>query len=97
VCRLLFVVSLLVVIFTFVRDELPRPGDAAWLRRLGGVFGGHHEQPSHRFNAGEKVVFWISAVVLGLIVVVSGLVLDKLIPNLAYLRGDMHVAHMVHS
>src|SRR6185295_4168176 len=33
----------------------------------------------------------------GLTVVGSGLVLDKLVPNLAYLRTDMQVAHMVHS
>jgi len=92
----LFVVSLIVVIFTFVRDELPRPGDAEWLRRFGGMFSGQ-EVPSHRFNAGEKVLFWIGVMVLGLIVAASGLVLDKLIPDLAYTRGGMQVAHMVHA
>ena len=29
--------------------------------------------------------------------VASGLVLDKLVPGLAYLRNDMQVAHMVHA
>jgi formate dehydrogenase subunit gamma len=92
----LFVVSLIVVIVTFVRDELPRAGDWTWIRRFGGLFSGQ-EVPSHRFNAGEKVLFWSGAVVLGLIVVGSGLVLDKLIPGLAYTRAQMQVAHMVHA
>ena len=91
----LFAVSLLIVIVTFVRDELPRRGDLAWLRHPGGMVSGQ-EVPSHRFNAGEKLVFWGGVFALGIIVVASGLVLDKLIPGLAYLRGDMQVAHMVH-
>ena len=34
---------------------------------------------------------------LGLIVVASGLVLDKLVPGMAYTRGQMQIAHMVHA
>jgi formate dehydrogenase subunit gamma len=64
--------------------------------KAGGMFGGQ-EVPSHRFNAGEKGIFWLGVFVLGLIVVISGLVLDKLIPGMAYTRGDMQVAHMVHA
>jgi formate dehydrogenase subunit gamma len=91
----LFVVSLVVVLLTFVRDNLPQRGDFTWLRRGGGLLGGH-EVPSNRFNAGEKLVFWGGALLLGGIVAVSGLVLDKLLPGLAYLRGDMQIAHMIH-
>ncbi|HEX5688056.1 MAG TPA: formate dehydrogenase subunit gamma [Ideonella sp.] len=91
----LFVVSLIVVLLTFVRDNLPQRGDFTWLRRGGGLLGGH-EVPSNRFNAGEKLVFWGGALLLGGIVAVSGLVLDKLLPGLAYLRSDMQIAHMVH-
>ena len=50
-----------------------------------------------RFNAGEKVVFWGGVFVLGLVVVASGLVLDKLVPGLVYERSTMQIAHMVHS
>ena len=92
----LFAVSLLVVIVTFVRDEMFESADWAWLRRFGGLFGGA-EVPSPRFNAGEKVLFWIGALALGVVVVSSGLVLDKLLPGLDYLRGDMQLAHMVHA
>jgi formate dehydrogenase subunit gamma len=91
----LFAVSLLIVIVTFVRDELPRRGDLKWIVKGAGITG--PEVPSHRFNGGEKVLFWASAVLVGITVVGSGLVMDKLLPGLAYLRPDMHVAHMVHS
>ncbi len=90
-----FAVSLLVVIGTFVKDNLPRKEDITWLVKGGGLLSGH-EIASHRFNAGEKVLFWGGVFVLGLIVVASGLVLDKLVPGLDYLRGDMQIAHMVH-
>jgi formate dehydrogenase subunit gamma len=91
-----FAVSLLVVFVTFVRDNLPRAGDMQWLAKGGGLLSGH-EVPSHRFNAGEKVVFWGGVFLLGFIVVASGLVLDMVVPGLAYLRGDMQVAHMIHA
>ena len=92
----LFAVSLIVLVVTFIRSNWPAKVDLAWLRRGGGLFGGG-EPPSHRFNAGEKIVFWLGVVILGGIVVASGLVLDQVIPGLAYLREDMQVAHIVHA
>ena len=92
----LFAVSLVIVFFTFLRDELPRRGDLTWLRHFGGMLGGK-EIPSHRFNAGEKVIFWLGVLLLGVVVVGSGLVLDKVLPGLAYTRDTMQVAHMVHA
>ena len=92
----LFAVSLLVVFFTFLRDNLPSKGDWTWLRRGGGMLGGE-EVPSHRFNAGEKLVFWGGVFALGLVVIGSGLVLDLLVPGWGDTRGQMQVAHMVHA
>ncbi|HEX2543334.1 MAG TPA: formate dehydrogenase subunit gamma [Ramlibacter sp.] len=92
----LFVVSLVIIVLTFLKDNLPQKGDVAWVLRLGGVLG-KKEVPSNRFNAGEKGMFWIGTLLLGGIVVASGLVLDKLIPNLGYERGQMQIAHMVHA
>ncbi|MEJ6024228.1 formate dehydrogenase subunit gamma [Ramlibacter sp. PS4R-6] len=94
----LFAVSLVIVIITFIKDEFPRRGDLNWLLKLGGIFSkSGDEPPTHRFNAGEKVVFWIAVVALGLVVVASGLVLDKLVPSMDYLRATMQTAHMVHA
>lgn len=91
-----FAVSLLIVIITFLRDNLPAKGDLNWLLKGGGMFSGH-EVKSGRFNAGEKIVFWIGVFVLGLIVVGSGLVMDQLVPGVLYERSTMQVAHMVHA
>ncbi len=93
-----FAVSIVIVFFTFGRDNWPQKGDLVWLLKGGGLLGkAGHEPPSNRFNAGEKLIFWGGVLLLGSIVVASGLVLDKLIPNLLYERGTMQVAHMVHA
>ena len=90
----LFAVSLVIVFLTFVRSNVPNRADWQWVRNLGGVRG---PAPSGRFNAGEKAVFWGGVLVLGLVVIASGLVLDKLVPGVLYTRGTMQVAHMVHA
>jgi formate dehydrogenase subunit gamma len=92
----LFAVSLVVVIFTFVKDNLPAKEDINWLLKGGGLLSGK-EVPSHRFNAGEKVVFWAGVFFFGLIVVGSGLFLDKLLPAVEFTRANMQVAHMIHA
>ncbi len=91
----LFAVSLVVVFLTFVKDNFPRAGDVTWLLKGGGMFGREHV-PSHRFNGGEKVLFWGGVFALGLAVVASGLVADKLIPWVEATRGNMQIALIVH-
>jgi formate dehydrogenase subunit gamma len=91
----LFAVSLIIVFVTFLKDNFPSKEDITWLLKGGGLLSGQ-EVPSHRFNAGEKVVFWFGVLGLGLIVVASGLVLDKLIPGLIYERSTMQIANMIH-
>ena len=91
-----FAVSMVVVFLTFVRSSWPTRADWHWVRRAGGFFGGE-EPPSHRFNAGEKMIFWVGVVLLGAIVTVSGFVLDKVVPGIDPTRTDMQVAHIVHA
>ena len=91
----LFAVSLLVIILTFVKDNIANWSDFNWLIKLGGMFS-NEQVPSHRFNAGEKGIFWWAVTFPGIVVVGSGLVLDHLIPGMQYLRGDMQIAHMIH-
>jgi len=92
----LFAVSLVVVIITFARDNLPSKEDITWLLKGGGLLSGH-EVPSHRFNAGEKVLFWTGVFLFGLVVVASGVFLDKIVPAVEYSRANMQVAHMIHA
>lgn len=92
----IFSVSLLIVIIVFMRDNLPGKGDLNWILKGGGLMSGH-EIPSGRYNAGEKVVYWGGVFVLGLVVVGSGLFLDKVLPGFVYERASMQIAHMVHA
>lgn len=90
----LFMVSLLVFIVMYVKDNLPEKGDFTWLANGWKMFKGEH-LPSGRFNAGEKAWFWGGVVVLCLVISGSGLVL--LFPNFEQLRMTMQQASVVHA
>jgi formate dehydrogenase subunit gamma len=94
----LFAVSLVIVAITFIKDNFPRRGDLGWLLKAGGMFDKHSEAepPTHRFNTGEKFIFWAGVIVLGFFVVSSGLSLDKLLP-IDYTRQIMQYSHMFHA
>ena len=89
-----FAVALILFAVKYLADNLPRAGDLGWLKKAGGMFGGHRVA-SHRFNAGEKIVFWIGGIVLGLVVVGSGLVLNGLVPGFGETRAGMQVSLMI--
>ena len=92
----LFAVSLALIVVIFIKDNIATLADFRWLTRLGGLLG-DEQVPSHRFNAGEKGLFWWGITLPGIVVVGSGLVLDKLIPGVGELRGQMQLAHMLHA
>lgn len=92
----LFAVSLVIVVITFIKDNIAKSADFVWLSKAGGMFSGK-EVPSHRFNAGEKGLFWWGVLIPGLVVIASGLVLDLLVPGFGRTRGEMQIAHMVHA
>jgi len=81
---------------TYLHSNWPNKSDVKWLLRAGGMLGGE-SPPSGRFNAGEKIVFWAGLLVLGVAVIVSGFVLDQIVPGLATTRSNMQVAHIVHA
>jgi formate dehydrogenase subunit gamma len=89
-----FVVGLLIFIVMFVKDNLPRLYDFGWFLKAGGMVSGEHV-PSGKFNAGEKVWFWVGVVALSLIVSASGLVLN--FPNFDQVRAIMIEMNVVHA
>ncbi|MGO4303056.1 formate dehydrogenase subunit gamma [Cupriavidus sp. RAF12] len=91
-----FTMSIIVAFVIFVRDNLPSRDDLTWFARLGGLVSGHHV-PSGRFNAGEKMWFWIGLVVFGLILSASGWVLDMIVPGMDYYRATMQIANVIHA
>jgi formate dehydrogenase subunit gamma len=92
----LFIVSLLVFIVMYIKDNLPEKGDIAWIVNGWKMFKSEH-LPSGRFNAGEKAWFWGGVVVLCLVLSVTGVVM--LFPNIAAfeLRATFQQASVVHA
>jgi formate dehydrogenase subunit gamma len=77
----------------FVRHNGIGVEDLKWFAHVGKFFKGH-EYPSGKFNAGEKLVFWLVLVLLSTILVVSGLVL--VFPNFDQTRETMQIANLTH-
>ena len=88
-----FALAVVVMFFTFVKDNWPKLHDFTWLAKGGGMVSDAHV-PSDKFNAGEKVWFWFGVLVFGVIASASGLVLD--FPNFSQTRADMQLANVVH-
>lgn len=90
----LFIFCALVMFVSYVKDNLWKSYDFKWFRNAGGMLGGEH-LPSGKFNAGEKVWFWIGLFLLSIVVGVTGFVLD--FPNFAQGRGTMQLMNVVHA
>jgi formate dehydrogenase subunit gamma len=88
----MFLVALLMLFVTFVKDNFYARGDMTWLLKGGGMFGGVHVSAG-RFNAGEKMWFWI-AVLGGAVLCVTGLILDFAV--LGQGREVMALSHVLH-
>ncbi len=87
-----FAIMLVIMLFTFMKGNFAKWVDIKWLLKGGGMFGGHAS--AGKYNAGEKIWYWL-AMVIGTIVVISGLILDFPIFNL--IRADIELSHMVHA
>ena len=87
------VVLLPIMIVLFLRENLFRAHDFAWLKKAGGMLSGEHV-PAGKANAGQKILFWVMVVALGLTLCVTGLILD--FPNFNQTRQTMQLANMVH-
>ena len=88
-----FTLGLLVMFLLWVRDNIPDRLDINWLK-MGGGFIGHSHPPAKRFNAGQKMMFWMTVLGGGL-VAFSGYIL--IFPFFGTDIGQMQTAHMVHS
>ena len=89
----MFVVAILMLFVTFVKDNFYARGDLTWLLKGGGMLGGGHVSAG-RFNAGEKIWFWI-AVLGGIVICVTGLILDFAVFGQG--RVLMELSHVLHS
>jgi formate dehydrogenase subunit gamma len=57
-----FTIGVVLIFFMWIAENLLNRVDVEWLKRGGGIIG-HDHPPAYRFNAGQKMIYWI--VVLG--------------------------------
>jgi formate dehydrogenase subunit gamma len=88
-----FVLGLVLIVTLWIKDNIPRRVDVAWVKQ-GGGFIKHRHAPAGRFNAGEKAVFWF-ALGAGAAVSISGFLL--LFPFYVTNIAGMQVAQVVHA
>jgi len=89
-----FTLGIVVMFLLWVKDNIPNKRDIEWIKQGGGLIG-HAHPKAGRFNAGQKMVFWIT-VGGGALVAVSGYVL--IFPFWGPINiYDMQLAHIVHS
>ena len=88
-----FVIGLVLIAANWLKDNVPRQVDIDWVKHGGGFIKSKHA-PAGRFNAGEKLVFWL-ALAGGAAVAISGYLL--LFPFYATDIAGMQVAQVVHA
>jgi formate dehydrogenase subunit gamma len=71
----LFILCSVLLFITFVRRNIFQRWDWEWIKNGGGLVS-HKHIPAGFFNAGEKLWFWGGVALLGLLMSVTGLVLD---------------------
>ncbi len=88
-----FTIGVVLIFLMWIGGNIPNRVDVDWVRRGGGLVG-HDHPPAYRFNAGQKMIYWI-VVIGGGLVAVTGYAL--MFPF--YVTGieGMQMAQIVHS
>jgi len=87
-----FTLGVFVIFLMWIGGNIFNAVDRAWLKRGGGVIGKDHP-PAYRFNAGQKMIYWI-VVIGGGAVAVSGYLL--MFPFYGTGIAGMQLAQIVH-
>jgi formate dehydrogenase subunit gamma len=65
-----FAIGLVLTFLIWIKDNIPGGADVTWIKRGGGIIGNDHP-PAPRFNAGQKVIYWL-VVFGGAAIAISG-------------------------
>jgi formate dehydrogenase subunit gamma len=87
-----FAIGLVFIFLIWLRDNIPSSLDVQWIKRGGGIVGNDHP-PARRFNAGQKIVYWI-VVLGGAAVAISGYLL--MFPFYGTTIEGMQLAAIIH-
>lgn len=87
-----FTLGVFLIFLMWIAWNIPKRADVEWLKQGGGMVG-HRHPPADRFNAGQKVIYWI-VVLGGAAVAVSGYIL--MFPFYGTNIAGMQLAQIVH-
>jgi formate dehydrogenase subunit gamma len=89
----LFIVCSVLMFFTFLHRNFFKRIDWQWVKQGGGLVS-HKHVPAGFFNAGEKAWFWLGVTLLGIVMSISGLILDFV--TFGQTRWVLQVANYLH-
>jgi formate dehydrogenase subunit gamma len=87
-----FTMGVVLIFLMWLPGNFPNKVDVEWLKEGGGIVG-HKHPPAYRFNAGQKMVYWLQ-VLAGGALAVSGYLL--MFPFYGTNIADMQIAEIVH-
>jgi formate dehydrogenase subunit gamma len=87
-----FTMGVVLIFLMWLPGNFPNKMDVKWLKEGGGIVG-HKHPPAYRFNAGQKMVYWLQ-VLAGGALAVSGYLL--MFPFYGTNIADMQIAEIVH-
>jgi formate dehydrogenase subunit gamma len=87
-----FTLGVILIFLMWIAGNIPNRIDLEWLKRGGGMVG-HDHPPAYRFNAGQKMIYWI-VVIGGTAVAISGYIL--MFPFYGTTVAGMQLAQIVH-
>jgi formate dehydrogenase subunit gamma len=87
-----FTLGVILILFMWLGGNLPDRTDLNWLAKGGGIVG-KEEPPAYRFNAGQKMIYWV-VVLAGAAVAVTGYLL--MFPFFGTTIAGMQLAQMIH-
>ena len=88
-----FTIGVVLIFLMWVGGNIPNNIDVEWVKRGGGIIGKDHP-PAYRFNAGQKLIYWI-VVIGGGAAAVTGYLL--LFPFYGTGIEGMQIAQVVHA
>ena len=88
-----FAIGVFCIFLIWIAGNIPNRVDVEWTKRGGGIVG-HDHPPAYRFNAGQKMIYWI-VVIGGTAVAVTGYLL--MFPFYATDIAGLQLAQTVHA
>jgi formate dehydrogenase, gamma subunit len=89
-----FTTGVVLMFLMWIGQNFPTAADLEWLKMGGGMGKGHQHAPAHKFNAGQKLLYWF-IVLGGAAMIISGFML--MFPFYYGLNvGNMELASVFH-